>query len=338
MAEVRINQLQGLSQVSPWGDLTYTFTTFGPWEASWVMTPGDWGLQTGDRIDIFDGLHCIWSGTLTEPNLDTGEYRADGAARLAEQFYALTAGGNISGTISGAVDQAIARGLAWAGRDAASTTSGAFLDTSTLTEPMRLSAYLDMYAEGIGQRWYVAPDRILRIADDPTTPKWRLHAGVARIGRGDQDFTTQMVARYLDSATSTYKTVTVASGTGGAFREELLDLTTRGPLTTAAATALAQKVLKVSATRPGLLEPVDVDAATLTDMGGNPADVRLIRGRDMVRIPGVWDGPLPHLDVVLGQVTVNDTTGVATLSEVDQAPRDLASVLAAIQNKPKHKK
>lgn len=316
-----------LSLLHPWSELTYTTRRpHGSWEATWTMEPGDRGLQTGQLVEIMDGPEPVWAGTLSEPDINTGTYQAQGSARGAERFLALTAGGNATAFPGSATDQAIVNGLQWAGRDIPAVPTAV---TDLANGPLYLSELLDLWTEEQALRWTVAADRILRADTDPTTPVWHLAPGAVRVGPADDDYATTIYGRYAVTGGGFATAIATTTAPWG-VAQRAVDLTTYGPMLAARANAMVANILATRGARLSWTDSVEVDASNLTGPGGVPADVLMVEPGQMVRAHLMWDEVIdtPYVDVVIGEVRRVAGSRVAVLSPIGLLPRTLLEVVA----------
>ena len=328
-----------LNDVAPWGDLSYsTRWPLGCHEASWGMSFRSTArrniLRAGQTVEVYVGSTRIWLGTLAQPDWSTGEFKADGWYAYADGP-ALDTSGDATSRADEAVDGAILRGVPWLGTSGLLTTPAA---STTATDGLNvMSAILEEVATEDGKRWGVFADGIVTMAADSTTPTWRLAPGVIDLGYDDTTFATQLLVRYFDSGTSDYETITVTDTAAEALlglREEAVDITGVGPLTSTRATAKANGILTLGRSRLGWANSVEVGPYELTTMGGIPADLSMVQAGQSVRVP-VWDefAALPYRDLVLGEVTYTAGSGTVTLAPVDTEPQTLADVTEAIMRR-----
>lgn len=352
-----------LADVGPygsWADLQFKTRwgdgASGMYEASWTMPlPAQFEdpiLRRGSIIEAMSGPWRIGSPLiLSEPTRGTGvdnpwSFVATGIGREVEgenSFYALDGSGNTTAIPSTAVDQAITRGWRIGGR-AASVPTTAIGGASSTDELMSVGSLLNAADESLGQRHYVGQDNLLAFAADPTSPTYQLSPGAAALGTADDGYAVVVMVRYLDSADSTYKTVSVqdasAAATEGLFgrREYAQNIIDRGPMSTAAATAFANGILSLYKGRLAWLNRITVTSNEIRTMGGAPADLVKVAedvgSGCMVRLHGVWSDLLTYngqtwIDVVLGEANYVDGARTIDLSPAGLAPRDLAAILEA---------
>jgi len=321
----------GLTSDRQYADLTYTGRMpYGCWSAAWTMEPGDHGLYRGQSVDIYDGTTPIWAGHLAAVDPQTGEYNADGAAREAEKRLALISGA-ASGFPGATTDDAITRGMNWAGRDITPSFSVPVIATATLdTGPVYLQQLLDAGAEESGTYWWVPGGRILRMDALATDPEWFIAPGYVALGVDDEDYAQYVFGRFFNSGTSAYATATAedtAAPWGGA--EKAVSLVGRGPMTSARANSIIANVLARDGARLAAVGSIEVDASNLTNAGGTPADVMLVTEGQRVRALGVFaDGTsiTPYLDFNIGEIRHTKGESSITLQPIGRAAANLQAL------------
>ncbi len=309
--------------------ITVEYGPHGSERSSWEMdTRFNHPLMRGNAlVEIYDGGFCIWCGTLVEPGAD-GQYSARGIWHQAEGLYPMDGGDNLTTNIDVALYHSIiTRGeLDWSQPMSISNVEWA-------SEPseMKLSDLFDRYAAENALRWWVTPAREIRFGADPTTPQWLVPHAVA--GRGlapaEDEFYTHLTGRYLDSATNTYKPVTVGSTEAADVfgrRKVLVDLTDLGPTDAARGSSVLQGMLLKSGARMGYGEGLEVALGQITTTGGTAAALNQITSLLMVRLAGVVDTSRPHLlrsytDIVLETVKYTDGSRTITATPFGYAAR-----------------
>lgn len=306
-------------------------------EVSWEMVlPYDYShpdLSNGALIEVMDGASPVGRARLTEPGrTDTGlEFNATGIYRDAEHYLCLKSGGDTTTVVNTAVDQAIARGLAWTRPVSMSATAVVTGDTTEGNN--YLNALLDAAADELGKRWWVDGKGAVRFSDDPTTPLWHLVPGLIDLTVADDSFATYLVARYLDGSTFTNLAASDAAAEAKWGRREYpVDLLPLGSITGTRAAARLAGLLKKGKARPSFVDRVDVTSSEILTADGAPAPLSMVRAGDMVRAHGL-DGDAAslnganYIDFVLGEV-VDTNSGSISLAPVALAARTLADTLA----------
>lgn len=334
--EIRVGGWQ-MSGIAPWGDLKTNTRLVGDWQASWSMIRGPRkhlqrhpALVYGAPVEVMYGPVCVWCGSLTEPDWDSGELIALGAPREAEGALSLTATGTMTTKPNTAIDEAIARGaLSWTrGDDFTNTAIGQADGAGDLKSVARL---LDAWAEDEDNLngWRVDRRRILRsVADDETAPDWYITPGAGEMGAADDDRVDRMFVRYTAAggalATASYPAVTPAGGI-----ERGADITNRGELTSAKAESIAQGIWRKMQGRSGWTNGLSVSRSQVTTPGGIAANFALIKAGDAMRLLGVQDprGLAHNVDVVIGETDYDWSAGTIQLNPVGLAARTFEAVL-----------
>lgn len=323
-----------LASIGAHGPITVEYGRHGAEAASWEMNADlrHQLLRGNVSVDIYDGGTCVWPGTLVEPSSD-GKYMARGLWHQAETTYALDGVGDMTSNPYDAIAWARDRGdLTW-GSD---WTTFPYAAWGSPTEPMRLSELLDAYTAEQGTRWYVAADKNVYHAADPTTPKWVVPHAVA--GRGltpaEDEFFTHLAGRYKDAG-GVYRTTIVGSADAAAVfgrRLELVDLADLGNTTSTRAIQVLTGMLLKSGARMGWGEGLELGYGQIATPGGTPAALNQIASLQMVRLNGTVDTSRPYLlrgytDIVLDSVKYTDGAKTITLTPMGYAPRTLGDAL-----------
>lgn len=322
------------------GDLTWsTVADGGSEECSWTMdmdqSSGHPSLRAGRRVDIYLGSFALWSGTLGEPdhNEDGWHFTANGAFNEGDDYLCFDGSLNATATPDTAVDQAIARGLNWTRPASISATDfgSGIGETDALNY---VSGLLDAYALSVSKRWSVNPLRQVVLTADPTTPMWHMKPGSGRIGLADDDYASDLYVRYRGTA-STYATVHVADAVASATRrrEAPVDATSVGVINSTGATNIGNGVLSRGKARYQWTDGLNPSPFQLTTSGGQPADLRLVRAQQMVRLHGVRDEqgyPLPYYDFVIGRTEYQATSRELQIAPVNLASRNLGDILTGV--------
>lgn len=336
--EVRIDGWQ-MSGIAPWGDLRTSTRLVGDWQASWgiIRDPRKRllrhpALHHGADVKVMLGPHCVWVGSLTEPDWDSGEVVALGAPREAEGALSLTAAGETTTKPNTAIDQAIARGAVnWTRGDDFGTTAIGEADAGgNLTSLARL---LDAWAEDADnpRGWRVDRQRVLEHADDTEAdPAWYITPGAGELGVADDERVDRVFVRYVVSggggtrATASYPSSTPAGGI-----ERGADITGRGALTATEAGKIAEGLWRKMNGESGWTNGLTVDRSQVTTPGGIPANLGLIKAGDAMRLLGASDprGLGHNLDVVIGDTDYDWSAGTIQLNPVGLAARTFEAVL-----------
>ena len=330
MAEVRIDGRWLSVTVGKAGDLKWSHQWSanggggGSHEASWQMDLPATFVQRDLHIDalveIVEGCAVVWSGHLQEPqfNGETWDFVAIGKYRLAENFPCLITGGTTSTSRPDlAVQQAILRGLRWTSNiptQAAVVSTGATDSLNYL--PELLNAWTNDPPAGIGHHWGVDTTGAFFTYDDSTTPTYHLMPGSHVLGIADEDTASHLFGRYMPTST-TFATVQVDDPVARAkrgYREQAIDLTQYGVLTSTQATNKLNALLAKGATKPAWANGLEIARAELTTVGGVPVYLPFVGTvPGVIRMHGVIDpvnDNLTYLDFVIGEVQYEDGSDV----------------------------
>lgn len=292
----------------------------------------------GADVRAYHAGACVWCGYLLEPDPSQDQMTAQGLWRLAEKFVALDGAGAATTVPNTAIDQAISRGLPWVRRSSISGSSVGSVDVSQ--GPVMLTDLLDGFtdASSTTRRWGVDTAGAVYVADDSTAVAYQVTVMKGGLGYALDDYASTLLARYFDSGTSTYKTVTVTSGpavSAHGHQEQVVDLTTKAPMTAAQATQITTNLLNLAKATPQWTAPLNVSYGELLSAGGVPVSLETVKAGETVR---VWSTDLSrngsgYVDFMIGRTQLSD--GVLTISPLQLAPRSLVDVLTAALNKKK---
>lgn len=336
-------------------DLTWTTRwgagACGMYEASWSMpldADDESGpFRRGQLAEIHDGPWRIGSSlVLSEPVPGDGldqpwQFTATGLGREVEGnpgWPCLDGSGNTSASATVVIDQAIADGLQWAGRDA--TVPSAVFGSGATTEPLNsMGSLFDAIGDSTNTRWGVWQNNEVGFLADPTTPSWHVVPGSSALGTADDDYATVVYVRYADSATGTFQTAKAPaspSATEARFGRKalMLDQTNLGPITATAAGNIAAGVLANYGGRLNWVGSLTLTSQELLSPGGVPADLSLVEAGQMMRLHGEFPDLLETpgetwVDIVIGQATWTAGAPTISLTPLGAAARDLASVIEA---------
>lgn len=330
-----------MSGIATWGDLKTSTRLTGDWQASWAMIRDPRktlqrhpALIYGAPVEVKLGPVVVWVGALTEPDWDSGELTALGAAREPEGALALTAAGETTTKPNLAITQAIARG-AWnvtRGSNFGGTAIGEVDGTADIKSVARL---LDAWAETDGNgQWRVGRDRVVRaVDDDETDPDWFITPGAGEMGAADDDRADRVFVRYSDSTDSgNFHTTSWPAATPAGGIERGADVTKRGQITPAAAAAIAKGIWGKMQGRSGWTNGLTVNRSQVSTPGGIAANLGLIKAGDAMRLLGVSDprGLAHHVDVVIGETDYDWSAGTIQLNPVGLAARTFEAVLEQV--------
>jgi hypothetical protein len=295
-----------LSLNTRWGD-----GASGNFELTWTMPlPAFFEhplLRRGTLVELMDGPYRVGSPfIMSEPAVGTGledpwQITCTGIGREVEgtnSFYAWDASLNATAVLSTAIDQAIARGLRWAGRNANIPTL-AYGASNLTDQPNTIGSLLNAVSVSQSMRWGVGQDNIVALLADPTTPTYHVTPGAAALGTADDDYASVVYVRYLNSATGQYATVfsptsTPAVETRYARREYTTDTPVKlGPISTASAQAIADGIYAKVKGRLAWTNGLTLTSNELLTSGGVPASLSKVAedvgNGCMVRLHGIND-------------------------------------------------
>lgn len=324
------------------GDLSYKTTWPGGFlTVSWRMSlPVGYvhpALRAGSTVELFENGLSLGSARMAEPNREEWAFVADGMQLALQHCLALDALNEPSTNLTEAINAAAARG--WPVGVGVGVPN---VELSTLSEDKAqgnsLVQLLNAYCETTGERWTIDSASTISIAADPAEGDvdWVLTPGVPAMATADDDYTTLVVVRYVDTVTGTepsgWAPALAGSTTSTTPREKYEDITSLGLLTGAAASANAQAILDVNGARTGFSQGVEVLTYQITTLGGTPAHLPLVRAGQRVRHHGILsaDGSLgtpSAREWVIGGTDYEAGSRTITLTPVGLAPRGLARVI-----------
>lgn len=328
-----------MSGIAPWGDLKTSTRLTGDWQASWSMIRSPRkhlmrhpALVYGSTVEVMLGPVCVWCGSLTEPDWDSGEVIALGAPREAENAIALNAAGETTTKPDPAIDQAIARGV-WnvtRGDDFGNTAIGEGDDASSGSPSV--ARLLDAWAEDADNGdWYVNRQRVVHaVTRDESEPLWYITPGAGEMGAADDERVDRVFLRFSDSTdggalhTASYPATTPAGGI-----ERGASVTNRGLITPTFAGKLAEGIWRKMNGHSGWTNGINVNRSQVTTRGGIAANLAFIKAGDAMRLLGVPDprGLAHNLDVVIGETDYDWSAGTIQLNPVGLAARTFEAVL-----------
>lgn len=324
-----------LSMESFYGDVAMsTVWPGGSDELSWTPAgPPTHRFSGGEDVTGYFGGVPVWRGHLLEPDPSQDQLTATGAFHEGFDYAALDSVGAASRTPNVAVDQAIIRGLNWT-RPATINASTIAIDISQ--GPVSVGALLDRNGENTTVRWGVDPYRQVYSTADPAGPTYQTLPIAGGLGYALDDYASTLIGRYLDSATSTYKTVTVTDTTAEGRHghvERIVDLTTRGAISTATATNHLNSMLNLGRSTPQWTQSIEVVYGELLNMGGVPVSLETVAAGELLRVHGGFElaqrrNGLMYVDFLIGRTQLSG--GTLTISPIQLAPRNLTDVLTSV--------
>lgn len=334
-AQIRVDGTW-LATIAGWGELTWSHAADGGCkEASWRMdlskTFSHPSLWRGKLVEIKDCGANVWQGLLTEPDVDDGwTFHALGLSAKGKDFLCFDGSGNATSKPNTAVDQAIADGIGW--KRTVSLSSAAFATNDATNAVNYVGDLLDAWSTSESKRWGVDADAQVYAVADPTVPMWALVPGAARFGLADDEYASDLYARYL--AAGGYATAHASDAdarTKFGYRAAPVDLTTMGRLTLGQATAQLNGILAKGKARQGYTNGAEVNKYQLTTIGGSPAYLPWVKGGQLVRMFGVLNEqglPVPYLDWVIGESSLADDAETISLTPVGLVDRSFTDVLS----------
>lgn len=335
--EIRVGGPGGLwlSAVGLWGDLTVEHRwPYGCWEVDWSMTSITTkkrppALATNTPVDVFLGRHPIWSGQLTEPDWNSGQFVAQGWVRQGETAPCLTSGGLTTSVPNTAIDNAIAKGwVGWMRPTSISSTAYAATDTGTgdATDNLNtITALMDAYTQENQLRWGVDALQRVWTAPDPTSATWDISPETNALGVSSAALATSIAARYIADNVGTLATVVI--GTGGPVA--LVDLTSRGQITLTRATTICNAILAQTAGTTGWTNGLTLTRDQIMGGGTHP-NLGLVVAGQRVRLRGQRDprGLDANTSAVIGTSLWHVADGTIDLTPTDLIGRDLSTIIA----------
>jgi hypothetical protein len=340
-----------LSFLTRWGD-----GACGMYEASWTMPlPPGYShplLRRGTIVELMDGNYRVGSPmVMSEPAVGTGyddpwQITCTGIGREVEgdsSWYAWDGSLNSTTVPSTAIDQAIVRGLRWAGR-AASVSTSAYGATTTAEQPNTIGSLLNAASIGANKRWGVGQDNIVGFFDDPTTPTYHVTPGAAALGTADDNYASVVYVRYVSSSTGTYATAFSPSSapaveTRFARREFTTDAPVKlGPISSASAQAVADGIYAKAKGRLAWTNSLTLNSNEIL-LSGQPASLSKVAedvgNGCMVRLYGTFSDLLETngqtwLDIIVGQAKYVDGAQTIDLDPLGLAARDLSAIVEEV--------
>lgn len=338
-----------LSDIATVSDLTWTHGwPYGCLTASWAMSlkPNTYprALTPGAWVEVWDGPVRVWSGYLSEPQPgDPWTLNAKGWYAPFASLLALDTTPAPTAIPATAVAEAISRASlpVTVGTTLSSTSISSADETISANYVLPL---LNAYAEQLGQRWMVDADRVLTVADDPTTAYYVLEKSDPLRGTADDDYVTDVYPRFVSSVDGTTGDpdgwglghVSAASTPAGR-REKAMDVTDLGQMTEATAEGHAQGQLDLNSARMGYTESLTVGYGELLRPGGTPARLaqvqaagRLLRSFNVADASGQVQLGMTA-DVVMGETTYRDGDRTIQVKPIGLAPRTFVDSMRALR-------
>jgi hypothetical protein len=322
-----------LQFIGYWGDPVITHRwPYGSWELRWRME-----LKPNQRTNVlrrnadviaYVGPSRVWRGYLTEPDFDSGEFIANGAARQGETAQAFDESYNATTVPNTAIDEARMRGALWWTRSNLFPISADPFGTVDADEFGSVNELLDAWSVSVAKKWWIDPDLYVRADADPTTPMWQVTPGAGTLGVADSDYWTHLYAVYDTGAG--YAKVTASDTSQNVGRvERRIDLTDRGILTAPQAQGIVDGLIAQGIARTGWANGIQVGHGQVLTMGSTAASLSQVRAGHMVRLNGLFDerGLSAFTDIVIGESVWNVAADELQLNPVGLAARDLSSIV-----------
>lgn len=315
-----------LSALMPWGDLEWSTCWPGGTESITFSVARSHRLFRPDaRVELDYGGIRLALGSMVEPV--RGEpLLAEGLHRKAEDFAALSYAGEAILAVSGAVDAAIFRGMPWEDLPLYEdnnlldppTTSNAALDPDQVHS---VAALIDASAQERATYWGIDPQTARAFMSNWETAKLHMLPGVGGLAISRDGYASTIKARYLDSGTSTYLTVT-GHDAAAAARWGYVERTLNQPLgegaamTAARAQSLVDGLIAQGRSKIGWATPLEVEHGDVVTEHGQPVDLTTVAARQTVRLHGLVDdladlAGQTWVDVPIGRTRHKD--GVVTI-------------------------
>jgi hypothetical protein len=346
--------------------LKYSFTCpGGPDHMSCLLrTPPDYrtdAINPGRVVQVFRGANCVWEGKLDEPQPATEGWTisAHGAGTYGADFTALYSTWNADDP----VNRAISRGLRWR-NPGIGTPSGIYLSQPVDSGAQTITAFLTLICSGGALTWMVIPPGVSAIPAGP----WQLeifplpadvygtlqypvgrilisHTPVPRTINADIN---TLIIRYQKTADvqatstatakpATYGTVTVTQADSVRKHgpmEYYLDVSSAGVLTAAQVTTIGNNILS-KYVRASFASAYTIGPGQLLNAGGHPVDLGCEKAGTLVQVM-VADAPYggevaaAPLIFMTGQYEFDDDTDTATVTPLQGARTDIATVISAM--------
>lgn len=304
-----------------WGDLE--------WGLCWPGYSDELTFDVASHPSIFQkqapvslvwGGDLLWSGTLDEP-VRGQKLRAAGLHRLGEDYAALDGSGNPTLNTDVAVPQAITRGLPWSW-----ATGGAVAPPLDTDAPITISRLIDAQTEQYpGLDWGVLPSGVV-VSQARTAPRLHIRPGGDGLGIAWDNYASTLIARYVDSTSHAYTTVTRSDATAEArwgYKEATLPtaLNDGAEMTLAQAEAILDSKLAAGRSRPGWTQAIEVQYGAVLNDHMQPVDLATIKPYETIRVHGLTEdvGDLAgqsFVDMPLARIQHNKTDASAILTPV----------------------
>lgn len=301
-------------------------------------------LIFGADVQVCVGGWPLWRGYLTEPswNGNTVSLTANGLYRLGENYPAFDSASTMNAITNPttALTTAIGLGLPWTIDTA--TVPNTDLATGATTDPANtITELLNAWTAQTGNKWYVDQFGVVRFAADPIVPTLVVRNGSGDLGIAPDDYASNVVLRYNDSATGTYKSspYPLLTGAMDAYglrygrKVSLQDITDQGSMAAATAATLAQNDYTLTKQRPGHTNGLQLAWGELVTPGGMPVHPASVNAFGvMVQVHGVPDevALTSYTNFVVGDTSYADGSGQVSVNPVGLAARTPEDVLTEL--------
>jgi hypothetical protein len=314
--------------------LRFSTNVHGDLAASWQMQfdprANHIALQPGRRVLIPSGAG-YWQGELNNPHRgDVWEFTVNGSADLATHYTAVASTSGNAWNLDEVVDEAIARGLQWTRPSALPTTEG-----NQGSGSGSVADVLDAVCDAENYLWRVSRGGALTAISRPsTTVAYLLLASDTGGGRSVQGFVTDVHVIYKDAADYAVKTVTRSVSARPYGRRELpLDVTSRGPISTARANSIGDNYLAKRGPRLDFTQAFTVAPGQLLTPGGTPVDNSIVEANDgavklLLTDPDTAAGELTYQapTINMGETDYDEDSGILTVTPLEVDRTGLAAV------------
>lgn len=264
------------SHADPGGPLACSFTL----DADPTDTPAY--LRPGRKLTVRLGSN-VWVGTTSGPERgNPWRVQADGPASDGRKFRAT---GTNPYALSVSLPAAVTRGLRWTIPSGLPTGDG---DGRTDVLPsLSVRDVLDSVAGGVTKTWWVDMSMNLHVGVPPLTPSVMFTSHTPAGGRVLASYVTAYHVTYLSSTTgANVQTFVRATDTEAVFPvvEEPLDLTSKGAMSSAVASAVASARLALYGPRIPWAGQFTFGAGQVQTISGGPVDLATVRPPIMGRL------------------------------------------------------
>jgi hypothetical protein len=319
----QVGRVRGITYASvlPGGPSSASFTLdIAPNASSVALAPNRW-------LDIQACGRIVWSGVLEDALRGSPwQITASGIGMQGKKFMAFFRPTDIQGAIHANATNFGASSLPWNTPSPAMTACNSSKTYQSLDEMLNNGPVWRVDAYGNPSNY-----------TPPTTPDYLVNAARSP-ARTIDGMATQAQVAYNGSDHSNAPWYVIADNLPGrdkyGLRSVNLDLTARGPITDAQATAEGNRFLqKVGGYGASYTQPVTVLQGQLMNLGGGIVDIRGVVAGEMVRIRGSevnhdWDAAY-STDFIIGESSYNSDAGSLTMTPWSAQRRDLQSLLTA---------